>query len=153
MKATERSPTVPIAMSSLVEPKGVSMWTKLTSSRRRYRPEPPKTPISARSACITRSIAGFPGSVQAAGRVALEVGGDEGVSGFAERTHDAFTLSHEARDLRWLDLDAGHIAVMAHPDLTETNRFQGGLRGFDLAQRCDGPLGPVRDARGPACEC
>src|SRR6266849_10714938 len=66
---------------------------------------------------------GFPGAVQAAARVALEVERVELVAGGAQRVYNLLAIRNEARDLRGLDLDACDVAVMAHPHLSESEGF------------------------------
>jgi hypothetical protein len=58
-----------------------------------------------------------------------------------------FAFGDEARNLGRLDLDPGHVTVMADADLGEADCFQGRLCGFDLAERGDGDLGSMWDAR------
>src|SRR4029077_6724401 len=77
----------------------------------------------------------FPGPVQPAGRVALEVEGDELVAGRPQGLDDPFALRHHARDLGRLDLDSCDLAMMPHAHLSEPERLDGGFRPFDLAQR------------------
>ena len=45
--ATRRPPTSPIVRGAEVAPYGVSIVTSSTSSRKEYKPDPPKTPTSA----------------------------------------------------------------------------------------------------------
>src|SRR3989442_6937726 len=89
----------------------------------------------------------FPGPVQVAGRVALEVERDEPIAGRPQRLDDLFAFRHQARDLARLDLYPCYVAVMANAHLLEPEGFDRGLGRFDLTQRCDRDLGAVRDAR------
>src|SRR5258708_23706731 len=92
----------------------------------------------------------FPGPVQAAGRVALEVERDELVAGRPQGLDDLFAFRDQARDLVRLHLDSRYVAVMANAYLLEPERFDGGLGRFDLTQHFDRDLCAVRDARRQA---
>src|SRR5258708_28250846 len=57
-KATRRPATSPITTGSLGIPNGVSTTTSSTASRNSYSPEPPMTPIAARSVLARSATAG-----------------------------------------------------------------------------------------------
>src|SRR5260370_1518637 len=94
----------------------------------------------------------FPGPVEAAGRVTLEVRRHELVAGRANRIGDALALFDQTPDVSRVDLDARHVAVMSHADLPEAQRLERILRRLDLPQRPDGHRAAVRDSRGKARE-
>src|SRR4029077_1603897 len=108
-------------------------------------------PISARSR-TTGLVARLPGSVEAAGRVPLEVDRYELVARRAHRPGDAIPLAHQSRDIRRLDLDPGYVTVVAHANLREAEGLERGLGGFNLPEGGDRHLGAVWDARGQAGE-
>src|SRR5260370_35611000 len=79
----------------------------------------------------------FPGPVQTAGRIALEVERDEFVARRPQRIDHSFAFRHQTGDLDRLDLDSCHVTVMANPYLLEPEAFDGGLGRFDLTRRSD----------------
>src|SRR5258708_33654714 len=94
----------------------------------------------------------FPGPVETSGRVSLEVGGDELVTGCSYSPRHRLALGDESRYVFGLDLDARDVVMVADPYLPEAQRFERGLGGLDLAERLDGYARAVGNPRGKACE-
>src|SRR5260370_40304926 len=94
----------------------------------------------------------FPGPVEAAGRITLEVRRHELVAGRAHCGCDALALFDQTPDVILVDLDASDVAVMSHADLPEAECLERILRRLDLPQRRAGHRGAVWDSRGKARE-
>src|SRR5579859_2129965 len=97
-------------------------------------------------------LAGLPGSVEAACRVALQVEGHEGVAGLLEAGDHRHAVFEEPLHLLRLDLDPGYVAMVADPDLGEAEALHHRLRPLDLPERLDGHPGAVRDPGAQAGE-
>src|SRR6266571_5207884 len=117
------------------------------------------TPVVPSSSASTtpRSVtlpgyAGLPGSVEASGRVALEVEGNELVTRVLKRLHHALAIRQEPRHLLRLDLYSRHVAVVAHAHLKKSQQLDRLLGRLYASQRGDRHLGAMRDARRQACE-
>src|SRR5579884_2025330 len=93
-----------------------------------------------------------PGRVQPPRRVAVQVEGHEGVAGAPDGFAQATSLLEQPSHVRRLDLDPGHLAVVADADLPDAQRPDRGLRRLDSAQDLRGDLGAVRDPGGEAGE-
>src|SRR5712692_10497941 len=112
---------------------------------------------SSRASTTPRSVtlpgdARHPCSVEASGRVALQVERNELVARILQGLHNALAIRKQPRHLVRLDLDSRHVAVVAHAHLLQSEQLDRVLGRLDPSQRGDGHLGAVRDARRQARE-
>src|SRR5216683_3257284 len=112
---------------------------------------------SSRASTTPRSVtlpgdARFPGSVEASGRVALQVERNELVARVLQGLNHALAIRKQPRHLFGLDLDSRHVAVVAHAHLPESQQLDRVFGRLDPSQRGDRHLGAVRDARRQARE-
>src|SRR5260370_7446379 len=97
------------------------MWRRSSPRRGSERPGG-QPPLSGR----------FPGPVQTAGRIALEVERDEFVARRPQRIDHSLAFRHQTRDLGRLDLDSCDLTVMANAHLLEPEALDSALAPFDL---------------------
>src|SRR5260370_9590785 len=82
----------------------------------------------------------LPGSVEASGRVALQVERNELVARVLQGLNHALAIRKQPRHLLRLDLDTRHVAVVAHTHLPEAQQLDRVLGPLDPPQRRDRPL-------------
>src|ERR1043166_6203302 len=104
---------------------------------------------------VTRPDRSLPRGIQAPGAEALEIQHDPAKAQGLEPRHH--TLAHgglgEPRELRERDLDARDLAMVAHPELVESQLAQERLAALDLVEVLARDRRPVGNAAREAGRC
>src|SRR5581483_12404944 len=79
-----------------------------------------------------------------------EVEGDVGEAGRAHGVGDLSPAGQHGLEVGRVDLEAGHLAVVAHTELGIAKRVEGGLGAVYRAEPAQGDGRAVREARGQA---